>query len=91
MQTLAQFDWLINTQVDVYDPWIDLAEARQEYGLHCLPELPAPGQYAAIVLAVGHRQFVQMGQEGIQALGQGGAVLFDVKGILPEGVADARL
>ena len=80
-----------NTQVDVYDPWIDLAEARQEYGLHCLPELPAPGQYAAIVLAVGHRQFVQMGQEGIQALGQGGAVLFDVKGILPEGVADARL
>ena len=80
-----------NTQVDVYDPWIDLAEARQEYGLHCLPELPEPGQYAAIVLAVGHRQFVQLGQAGIQALGQSGAVLFDVKGILPEGVADARL
>ncbi len=80
-----------NTQVDVYDPWIDLAEARQEYGLQCLPELPAPGQYAAIVLAVGHRQFVQLGQAGIQALGQSGAVLFDVKGILPKGVADARL
>ena len=80
-----------NTQVDVYDPWIDLAEARQEYGLQCLPELPAPGQYAAIVLAVGHWQFVQLGQAGIQALGQRDAVLFDVKGILPEGVADARL
>ena len=33
-----------NTQVDVYDPWIDVAEAAHEYGLQCLPALPAPGQ-----------------------------------------------
>ena len=26
--------------VDVYDPWIDRAEAQHEYGLHCLAELP---------------------------------------------------
>ena len=57
----------------------------------CLPALPAPGQYAAVVLAVGHRQFVELGAPGIQALGQPGAVLFDVKGILPLGAADARL
>ena len=80
-----------NVQVDVYDPWIDLDEARHEYGLECLPKRPAPGQYAAIVLAVGHQQFAQMGIEGIQALGQPGAVVFDVKGILPLGTADARL
>ncbi|WP_219210073.1 Vi polysaccharide biosynthesis UDP-N-acetylglucosamine C-6 dehydrogenase TviB [Variovorax boronicumulans] len=80
-----------NTQVDVFDPWIDVAEAEHEYGLECLTEMPAPGQYAAIVLAVGHHQFVTMGEAGIKALGQPNAVLFDVKSLLPLGAADGRL
>jgi UDP-N-acetyl-D-galactosamine dehydrogenase len=82
-----------NMQVDVYDPWISLAEAQHEYGLQCLADMPAPGnnQYAAIVLAVGHQQFVALGEAGIKALGQSGAVLFDVKGVLPLGAADGRL
>ena len=80
-----------NTQVDVFDPWIDIAEAEHEYGLHCLPELPAPGQYAAVVLAVCHREFKELGEAGIKALGQPGAVLYDVKSMLPLGAADGRL
>ena len=80
-----------NTQVDVFDPWIDVAEAEHEYGLQCLTEMPASGQYAAIVLAVGHHQFVTLGEAGIKALGQPGAVLFDVKSLLPLGTADGRL
>lgn len=80
-----------NTKVDIYDPWVELEEARNEYGLECLRELPAIAQYAAIVLAVGHRSFVEMGVAGIKAFGLPGAVLFDVKGVLPDGSADARL
>jgi UDP-N-acetyl-D-galactosamine dehydrogenase len=80
-----------NTQVDVYDPWIDVAEAEHEYGLQCLAQAPAPGQYAAIVLAVGHHQFLSLGEEGIKAWGQTGAVVYDVKSILPLGAADGRL
>jgi UDP-N-acetyl-D-galactosamine dehydrogenase len=80
-----------NAQVDVYDPWIDVAEAAHEYGLTCLTAMPAPGQYAAVVLAVGHHQFVALGAAGIKALGQRGAVVFDVKSILPLGAADGRL
>ena len=80
-----------NTYVDVYDPWIDVAEAQREYGLICLPQAPAEGQYAAIVLAVGHHQFLTMGEQGIKAFGQPGAVVFDVKSILPMGAADGRL
>ena len=80
-----------NTQVDVYDPWIDVDEAAHEYGLSCLKALPEPGQYAAVILAVGHHQFVALGEEGIKALGQPDAVVFDVKSILPLGAADGRL
>lgn len=80
-----------NTQVDVYDPWIDVGEALREYGLICLPQAPAKGQYAAIVLAVGHQQFLAMGEHGIKAFGQPGAVVYDVKSILPMGAADGRL
>ncbi|MDH6166697.1 UDP-N-acetyl-D-galactosamine dehydrogenase [Variovorax boronicumulans] len=80
-----------NTQVDIFDPWIDVSEAEHEYGLQCLPEMPAAGQYSAIVLAVGHHQFVTLGEAGIKALGQPDAVLFDVKSLLPLGAADGRL
>jgi UDP-N-acetyl-D-glucosamine/UDP-N-acetyl-D-galactosamine dehydrogenase len=91
-----------NLQVDIFDPWVDPAEAVHEYGLTCLRELPPPAGsdgtngsnpqgYAAIVLAVGHEQFVELGEAGIKALGQPGAVVFDVKSMLPRGAADARL
>ena len=81
-----------NAQVDIYDPWIDVAEARYEYGLECLTEAPpAQGQYAAIIIAVGHHQFMALGVQGIKALGQKGAVVYDVKSILPLGAADGRL
>ena len=80
-----------NTKVDVFDPWVDGAEAEHEYGLKVLKELPEPGHYAAVVLAVGHRDFAELGATGIKALGQPGAVLYDVKSILPLGAADGRL
>jgi UDP-N-acetyl-D-galactosamine dehydrogenase len=80
-----------NTIVDVYDPWIDVQEAEHEYGLQCLTQEPCKGEYAAIVLAVGHRQFMALGVDGIKAYGQPDAVVYDVKGILPMGEADGRL
>ncbi|ATA52818.1 Vi polysaccharide biosynthesis UDP-N-acetylglucosamine C-6 dehydrogenase TviB [Variovorax boronicumulans] len=80
-----------NIHVDVYDPWVNLEEAEGEFGIKCLADMPAPGQYAAIILAVGHRQFTSLGEHGIKALGVPGVVVFDVKGILPTGAADCRL
>jgi UDP-N-acetyl-D-galactosamine dehydrogenase len=80
-----------NTQVDVYDPWVDIQEAELEYGLQCLAQAPASGQYAAIILAVGHHQFIALGEHGIKAWGLTGVVVYDVKSILPLGAADGRL
>ena len=79
------------TQVDIYDPWIDVAEAEHEYGLTCLDSPPANGQYAAIILAVSHHQFIDMGVHGIKGYGLPNAVLYDVKSIFPLGAADGRL
>jgi len=80
-----------NAEVDVYDPWVDLDEAAHEYGLHCLPQLPEAGHYAAVILAVAHREFAVWGEAGVKALGVPGAVIYDVKSLLAAGVADGRL
>ncbi|MDB5466597.1 MAG: Vi polysaccharide biosynthesis protein VipA/TviB, partial [Phenylobacterium sp.] len=69
-------------QVDVWDPWIAAADARHEYGLDLI-EAPEAGTYDAIVLAVAHEQFAQLGPQKIRALGKAGAVIFDVKSMLP--------
>lgn len=80
-----------NAHVDVYDPWIDLREAQHEYGIECMAEMPTPGQYAAVILAVGHHQFIAMGESGVKAFGCSDAVIFDVKSILPISASDGRL
>lgn len=80
-----------NTQVDIYDPWIDAQEAKHEYGLTCLTSMPEVGAYSAIILAVGHKEFLELGAAGIKAFGEKDAVIFDVKGILPAGAANGRL
>jgi UDP-N-acetyl-D-galactosamine dehydrogenase len=77
--------------VDVWDPWVSAAEARSEYGLTLLADAPAAGSYDAIVLAVAHRQFIDLGAQAIRAFGKPDAILFDVKAALPKAAADFRL
>jgi UDP-N-acetyl-D-galactosamine dehydrogenase len=81
-----------HAKVDVYDPWIDPPEALHEYWLTCLTEEPVPGTYDAIVVAVGHQQFLSLGATGIRAFGRKDMnVIYDVKGILPLDATDGRL
>jgi UDP-N-acetyl-D-galactosamine dehydrogenase len=79
-----------HAKVDVYDPLAYPDEAQQELGVNLL-EKPQPGRYDAIIIATAHDQFREMGAEKIRALGKPNAVLFDVKGILPQGSVDGRL
>lgn len=79
-----------NTNVQVYDPWADAAEAKHEYGLDLI-DAPVPGSYQAIILCVAHDVFRAMGETGIRALGAPNHVLFDVKHLLPKHAVDARL
>jgi UDP-N-acetyl-D-galactosamine dehydrogenase len=80
-----------NVSVDVYDPWVNADESEREYGLRPV-EAPEQDVYDAIVLAVAHDQFRELGVAGIRAFGkQSGCVLYDVKHVLPVGEVDGRL
>ena len=79
-----------NANVDVHDPWVDGDEAQHEYGIS-LTEKLEDGKYDAIILAVAHEQFRQLGIEGIRKLGRKNHILYDVKNILPRDAVDGRL
>jgi len=79
-----------NIAVDVYDPWVDEAEAQQEYDLVPV-KTPAQGAYDGIIIAVAHEQFVKLGASGIRAFGKPEHVLYDLKYVLAADQADLRL
>ncbi|MDR5740298.1 MULTISPECIES: Vi polysaccharide biosynthesis UDP-N-acetylglucosamine C-6 dehydrogenase TviB [unclassified Caballeronia] len=78
------------TNVDVYDPWISREDAFHEYGIQPIEE-PAQGVYDAIVLAVSHREFAEMGAAALHAFGKDQHVVYDLKYVLPAEASDLRL
>ena len=56
-----------NIAVDVYDPWVNVAEAEHEYGITPISSLE-DDKYDAVILAVSHNQFKEMGIEKIRKL-----------------------
>ena len=79
-----------HAEIDVYDPWVDAAEAEHEYGIRPV-DAPSSGAYDAIIIAVAHQQFKALGADGIRAFGKAQSVLFDVKALLPREAVDGRL
>ena len=76
--------------VDVYEPWASADEIAHEYGVRPIPKLDGTA-YDAVVVAVAHDQFRQMGADAIRRLCKPGGIVYDVKNVLPLGSADARL
>ncbi len=79
-----------SAQVDVFDPWVDAAQAQHEYGLTPVSE-PGHGVYDAVVVAVGHDEFRALGAAGIRAFGKPESIIYDVKYVLPRESVDGRL
>ncbi|MBB3228594.1 UDP-N-acetyl-D-galactosamine dehydrogenase [Luteibacter sp. Sphag1AF] len=79
-----------NATVDIHDPWVNGADAKHEYGITPV-STPAQGDYDAVIVAVGHREFVAMGVDGIRAFGKPACVVYDVKYVLPRHAVDGRL
>ncbi|WP_180094659.1 MULTISPECIES: Vi polysaccharide biosynthesis UDP-N-acetylglucosamine C-6 dehydrogenase TviB [unclassified Acinetobacter] len=79
-----------HTNIDVYDPWVDAAEAEHEYGISPVQSVKE-GTYDAVILAVAHEQFKEMGAEKIRALGKEAHILYDLKYVLSQAESDIRL
>ncbi|MFQ7901485.1 Vi polysaccharide biosynthesis UDP-N-acetylglucosamine C-6 dehydrogenase TviB [Stutzerimonas degradans] len=79
-----------NIQVDIYDPWVAVDEARHEYGITPIVE-PAINAYDGIVLAVAHNEFRALGAENIRQYGKAKHILYDLKYLLSAEEADLRL
>ena len=66
--------------VDIYDPWVDPKEAKKYYGYELISNpCEKSKKYDAIVVAVGHGEFVALSEEDYSKLG---SVVIDVKGIV---------
>jgi len=76
--------------VEVYDPQVNKEEAEREYGVRPVEE-PETGAYDAILLAVGHREFHELGVDAIRSWGKPEHVLYDLKYVLPKEAVGLRL
>lgn len=76
--------------VDVYDPWVSKAEALSEYGLSLI-DSPRSNYYDAIIIAVAHREFSEMGHDGVRSFGTDNHIIYDLKYVLNASESDIRL
>jgi UDP-N-acetyl-D-glucosamine/UDP-N-acetyl-D-galactosamine dehydrogenase len=76
--------------VDIVDPWCNLLVASEEYGL-VVTQTAEEGGYDAVLVAVAHDEFKQMGIQAIRKLGRPKHVLYDLKYVLAKDDVDLRL
>ena len=79
-----------NAHVDVHDPWVDPKEAEKELGFPATTEL-RDRHYDAVIIAVAHEQFREMGIDRIRKLCKRHSVVFDVKYLFARSDTDGRL
>ncbi|MDE5998058.1 MAG: nucleotide sugar dehydrogenase [Muribaculaceae bacterium] len=80
------------TNISVADPWANPETVERNLGIKLTDSSPEylKGKFDAVILAVGHREFINVDVRGLLKDADNG-VVFDVKSILPAGVADATL
>ena len=74
--------------ITVLDPWASARRVQQEYGIDICAQLPEGESYHAVILAVAHREFLDL---DVPSLLVPGGVIYDVKGLLPREWVDGRL
>ena len=71
--------------LDVFDPCVGESDSANLIGK------PEAAAYDAVIIAVAHDAFRELGAEGIRAFGKPRHVLFDIKHLLPADAVDGRL
>lgn len=76
--------------VDVFDPLVSKTASAIPDHVTLIDMAPA-STYHAIVLAVAHQNFLDLGAKQIRSFGVENCIVFDVKHILPKGMVTTRL
>lgn len=74
--------------ITIYDPWVNGEHMKQEYGIDVINSLPEGVKFDSCILAVAHKDFLEL---DIRSLINENGVVYDVKGVLPRHIVDARL
>lgn len=83
-ETLSEY----TSNIVVVDPWANADVVKHEYGIDVMPQVPTGVKFDAAILCVAHREFLAM---DVRSVLREGGVLYDVKGVLPRDIVDARL
>ncbi|HIC30547.1 MAG TPA: nucleotide sugar dehydrogenase [Flavobacteriaceae bacterium] len=75
-----------NMDVDVYDPWADEEEVKEEYNISKIQTLS--NNYDAIVHVVSHKEFLELDLNNLKS---SKGIVYDVKGSLAIDIVDKRL
>ena len=75
------------SDITVFDPWADAEHVMKEYNVPIVNKLPDE-KYDVVILAVAHKEFLSL---DIKSLLNENGLVYDVKGILPRDIVDARL
>lgn len=84
LNTLKGYD----VNISIYDPWADPTDVKHEYNWDCVKSINTDDQFDAVLLAVAHNEFNDL---NIKSMCKDNAVIYDVKGMLPKELVDARL
>ena len=74
--------------IDIYDPFANPEEVKEEYGIELINEVSPDKKYAAIIHAVSHNKFKIFNFEKYY---KNNTVIFDVKDVLDRKLIDGRL
>ncbi len=76
--------------VDIYDPWVDKGHAEDIYNIKIVEELEQ-NIYDAIIIAVAHNIFLDLGLENIKKSAKDKHVIYDLKSIFSADQVDISL
>ena len=79
-----------NIEVDVYDPWVEVKEAQQEYNITPISHLEK-GKYDTVIISVGHQKFRDIGITKIREFCKDTHIVYDLKYLFTTELTDLRL
>lgn len=76
--------------ITIYDPWANPEAVYHEYGIKVIRELTPEEKFDTVILGVAHKEFQELDIRSLLT-DENYGVIYDVKGILPREIIDARL